>query len=41
MANYNINFKNDFNRLVMNITKINFFTDKICIDDAWLKLMVR
>ena len=34
MANYNIYFKNNFNRLVMNITQTIFFTDKMCIYDA-------
>ena len=38
MANYNIYFKNNFNRLVMNITI--FLTDKMCIYDAYLKLII-
>ena len=31
MVNCNIYFKNNFNRLITNITKINFFPYKMCI----------
>ena len=31
MVNCNIYFKNNFNRLIMNITKINVFPNKMCI----------
>ena len=33
MTNYNIYLKHNFNRLVMNVTQINFFIDKMCIYD--------
>ena len=31
MANYDIYFENEFNRLVMNITQTNVFTDNMLI----------
>ena len=33
ITNYNIYLKHDFNRLVTNVTQINFFIDKMCIYD--------
>ena len=41
MVNYNIYFKYNFNRLVMNLTQTNFFADKMCIYDAYLKLIIK
>ena len=37
----NIYFKNNFNLLVMNVTQLNFLTDKMCIYDTLLKLIIR
>ena len=41
MANCNIYFKSNFSCLVMNIAQTNFFTDKMCIYDAYLKVIIR